>query len=196
MVYWVFLLLVMVVGGLFATTKASIPIIQRIVPIRSITTVQQHEQQRRRRFPYISINSLSSLRSASHGSVITTTNVKRSVANGSTVINTDQVVTSPIQIFLQTILNSRKHLIAAAVARSTSIFIMYPADVIKTRLQMQQVNALRITGLFNGVIGSLVGQVPYGVLTFGSYEMYKSYFLEHLPSTIPPVFKYAAGKYF
>jgi solute carrier family 25 (mitochondrial S-adenosylmethionine transporter), member 26 len=83
---------------------------------------------------------------------------------------------------------------AAAVARSTSIFIMYPADVIKTRLQMQQMNALRITGLFNGVAGSLVGQVPYGVLTFGSYEMYKSYFLDHLPSTIPPIFKYAVGK--
>ena len=98
-----------------------------------------------------------------------------------------------MQTFVETILNSRRHLMAAAVARSTSIFIMYPADVIKTRLQMQQVNALRITGLFNGVTGSLVGQVPYGVLTFGSYEMYKSYFLDHLPSSIPPIFKYAAG---
>jgi hypothetical protein len=118
------------------------------------------------------------------------TNVNRNVK----VQYSTNCAPSPMKTFMETILNSRRHLMAAAVARSTSIFIMYPADVIKTRLQMQQVNALRISGLFNGVAGSLVGQVPYGVLTFGSYEMYKSYFLDHLPSSIPSIFKYAAGK--
>ena len=51
---------------------------------------------------------------------------------------------------------------------------------------MQQVNALRFTGLFNGVTGSLIGQVPYGVLTFGSYEMDKQTQLTE-PNDIPSV---------
>jgi Mitochondrial carrier protein len=99
---------------------------------------------------------------------------------------------TPFQVFVQTILDARRHLTAAAVARSTSIFLMYPADVFKTRLQMKQANAFRLTGLFNGVTGSLFGQVPYGVLTFGSYEMYKSFLLDRWPS-FPPIFKYAMG---
>jgi hypothetical protein len=206
MVYWALALLFMVISGFVATTKASITILQRTgsnVPTHATTTVQQ--QQRRRRFPYVSISSLYSLRTVAgiHTSApittSTTTNVSRvvSVSKGSSNTGTSTSIPlkkGPLQMFVQTILDSRRHLIAAAVARSTSIFIMYPADVIKTRLQMQQSNALRLTGLFNGVTGSLIGQVPYGVLTFGSYEMYKSYFLEHLPSTIPPIFKYAAGK--
>jgi Mitochondrial carrier protein len=96
----------------------------------------------------------------------------------------------PLQLFTQTILDARRHLTAAAVARSTSIFIMYPADALKTRLQMQQADAFRLTGLFNGVGGSLVGQVPYGVLTFGSYELYKGYLLDRFPN-VQPIFKYA-----
>lgn len=55
---------------------------------------------------------------------------------------------------------------------------------------MEQANALRLTGIYNGVAGSLVGQVPYGVLTFGSYEMYKQALLERFPS-VKPVFMYA-----
>lgn len=114
------------------------------------------------------------------------------------VSNVAATSTNPsfMNVFITTILNSRRHLMAAAVARSTSIFIMYPADVIKTRLQMSQSNALRLSGLFNGVLGSLLGQVPYGVLTFGSYEMYKSYFMDHLPNSIPPIFKYATAAVF
>jgi Mitochondrial carrier protein len=98
----------------------------------------------------------------------------------------------PLQVFTQTIKDARRHLTAAAVARSTSIFTMYPIDVLKTRLQMQQVDAFRLDGLFNGVGGSLVGQVPYGVLTFGSYEMYKAYLLDRFPN-VKPIFKYAAA---
>jgi hypothetical protein len=109
-----------------------------------------------------------------------------------TISKTVPPPTSPFQMFVQTILEARRHLTAAAIARSTSIFIMYPADVFKTRLQMQQPDALRLSGLFNGVTGSLLGQVPYGVLTFGSYEMYKSYLLDRLPN-VQPIFKYAAG---
>jgi hypothetical protein len=71
-------------------------------------------------------------------------------------------VAGPIGIFVQTIREAKRHLIAAAVARSVSIFGMYPVDTIKTRIQMEQANPLRLNGLYSGVGGSLVGQVPYG----------------------------------
>lgn len=107
-------------------------------------------------------------------------------------VGADALQKRPLQIFLRTILDARRHLMAAAVARSTSIFAMYPVDTIKTRLQMQQAHAFRLNGLFNGVGGSLAGQVPYGVLTFGSYEMYKTYLLDRFP-IVNPIFKYAAA---
>lgn len=65
-----------------------------------------------------------------------------------------------------------------------------PVDTIKTRMQMELPNPLKLTGLYNGVAGSLVGQVPYGVLTFGSYEIYKEALLKRLPN-VKPAFVYA-----
>ena len=38
---------------------------------------------------------------------------------------------------------------------------------------MAQSSPFRLSGMYSGVVGSLTGQVPYGVLTFGSYELYK-----------------------
>jgi Mitochondrial carrier protein len=187
---WILVLVILVGGSFFATSAASSISTNSI--FASVSGGPVEGGQYRRRFSFLSNRPLSSLYSTSkyHDPDGIATNVNRKVQ----VHQRTSSKSSPMQTFMETILNSRRHLMAAAVARSTSIFIMYPADVIKTRLQMQQVNALRITGLFNGVTGSLVGQVPYGVLTFGSYEMYKSYFLDHLPSTIPPIFKYAVGK--
>lgn len=97
--------------------------------------------------------------------------------------------------FVQTIMDARRHLLAAALARSTSIFSMYPVDTIKTRIQMDQRNPFRLAGLYKGVDGSLIGQVPYGVLTFGSYEMYKKALLKQFPET-KPVFLYAIAAIF
>lgn len=74
--------------------------------------------------------------------------------------------TNPVSAFLasfaRTLLGARSHLAAAAVARCVSIFGMYPVDTIKTRMQMGQGDAFRVAGLYKGVAGSLVGQVPYG----------------------------------
>ncbi|KAL7551052.1 hypothetical protein ACHAWF_014334 [Thalassiosira exigua] len=67
---------------------------------------------------------------------------------------------------------------------------MYPVDTIKTRMQVGQGDAFRLNGLYRGVAGSLVGQVPYGVLTFGSYEIYKQSLLNRFP-TVKPAFVYA-----
>lgn len=92
-----------------------------------------------------------------------------------------------IGVFLKTVKEAKRHLISAAVARSISIFGMYPVDTIKTRMQMEQANPLRMQGMYNGVGGSLIGQVPYGVLTFGSYEMYKRTFLEKFPNVKPAI---------
>ena len=71
-------------------------------------------------------------------------------------------LTSIFRVFVNTILNARTHLAAAAAARAVSIFGMYPVDTIKTRMQMKQGDAFRLSGLYKGVTGSLFGQVPYG----------------------------------
>jgi hypothetical protein len=76
--------------------------------------------------------------------------------------NADSSPEGPLVLFLNTIKEARRHLAAAAVARSVSIFSMYPVDTIKTRMQMGQASALRLSGLYNGLAGSLLGQVPYG----------------------------------
>lgn len=38
-----------------------------------------------------------------------------------------------------------------------------------------------MSGLYLGLGGSLFGQVPYGMLTFGSYEIYKKALLKRFP---------------
>lgn len=98
----------------------------------------------------------------------------------------------PIQTFLNVVKESRVHLAAAAVARSVSIFGMYPVDTIKTRMQMGQENVFNLNGVYKGVGGSLFGQVPYGVLTFGSYEMYKKALLNKFPG-VKPILIYAVS---
>jgi solute carrier family 25 S-adenosylmethionine transporter 26 len=92
--------------------------------------------------------------------------------------------------FSSTVVNAKDHLIAGATARGVSIFLLYPLDTIKTRLQMSP--SVRATmapisslSLFKGVFGSLAGQIPYGMLTFGSYEVYKSKLLTAFPSARP-----------
>lgn len=96
----------------------------------------------------------------------------------------------PLKVFIDTVKESKKHLFAAGIARCISIFTMFPCDTIKTRLQMSQPNPFSPNGLYNGVGGTLFGQVPYGVLTFGSYEMYKKAFMEKFPN-VKPAFVYA-----
>ena len=39
--------------------------------------------------------------------------------------------------------------------------------------------------LLGGLLGSLFGQVPYGVLVFGSYEVYKERLQKQFPNTEP-----------
>lgn len=55
---------------------------------------------------------------------------------------------------------------------------------------MGTASPFQMKGIYGGVAGSLIGQVPYGVLTFGSYEMYKKGLQEKFPN-VKPVFTYA-----
>lgn len=96
----------------------------------------------------------------------------------------------PLQSVMATIHDSRKHLVAAGVARCVSVFLMYPVDTVKTRIQIDHPTPFRISGLYGGLASSLVGQVPYGILTFGSYEMYKKTLRDRYPK-VKPVFAYA-----
>lgn len=99
-------------------------------------------------------------------------------------------VQSFVTEFIDTIKNARDHLIAGATARGVSIFLLYPLDTIKTRLQMSPavrdtLKPITSASLFRGVFGSLAGQIPYGMLTFGSYEVYKSKLLAAFPNSRP-----------
>eukprot|EP00616_Rhizochromulina_sp_CCMP1243_P016584 CAMPEP_0118974326 /NCGR_PEP_ID=MMETSP1173-20130426/11191_1 /TAXON_ID=1034831 /ORGANISM="Rhizochromulina marina cf, Strain CCMP1243" /LENGTH=344 /DNA_ID=CAMNT_0006924043 /DNA_START=9 /DNA_END=1043 /DNA_ORIENTATION=- len=87
------------------------------------------------------------------------------------------------QQFREVVVNARGHLVAGAAARAVSIFAMYPVDTIKTRLQMGgSMSGLQVGLLYKGLFGSLVGQIPYGTLTFGSYEVYKETLAARFPS--------------
>ncbi|EKX41341.1 hypothetical protein GUITHDRAFT_74767 [Guillardia theta CCMP2712] len=64
---------------------------------------------------------------------------------------------------------------------------MFPVDTIKTRLQLNGAQCCTPTQwserpLFRGLSSSLLGQVPNGMLVYGSYEVYKRELTEKFPS--------------
>jgi solute carrier family 25 S-adenosylmethionine transporter 26 len=77
---------------------------------------------------------------------------------------------------------SQNNLVSAAVARGTSIAAFYPIDTYKTLVQITPGSSTCTDivaghdGLgfwYAGLLPALIGQIPYGVLTFGGYEIYK-----------------------
>lgn len=92
---------------------------------------------------------------------------------------------------------SKGTFLAGALARGISIAGMFPLDSIKTRLQTQSSHTLssviRAGGLYRGLAASLVGQIPYGTLTFGFYEVYKTALLKFLPKSFAYGLAAAAG---
>mmetsp|Transcript_229 Transcript_229/g.440 ORF Transcript_229/g.440 Transcript_229/m.440 type:complete len:437 (-) Transcript_229:347-1657(-) len=101
--------------------------------------------------------------------------------------------------FTDTIVAAKQHLIAGAAARGVSIFAMYPLDTIKTRLQVEASKVIKpaegaslfskVAALYKGCPESLFGQIPYGMLTFGSYEVYKELLAKNFPQ-IPKTLTY------
>lgn len=80
-----------------------------------------------------------------------------------------------------------ENLICGAIGRTVQILTMFPVDTVKTRVQVsgrtagvkigspisQMGMAIQKGGLYNGAMFSLIGQVPYGMVTFGLYETLK-----------------------
>jgi len=68
---------------------------------------------------------------------------------------------------------SKNHLVAAGLARGISILTFFPVDTIKTQLQTTSstigdiLTRTSLGGYFSGVGPAMIGQIPYGVLTFG-----------------------------
>ncbi|KAL7484843.1 hypothetical protein ACHAW6_010454 [Cyclotella cf. meneghiniana] len=129
--------------------------------------------------------------SASHAALLARGGAKSTAASKATETASSPSANGILKTFLQTVSSARSHLAAAAAARGASIFAMYPIDTIKTRMQIGSRGAVgkvwKMDGLYKGVWGSLMGQVPYGVLTFGSYEIYKQHLLSRFPATSPPL---------
>ncbi|CAM9848810.1 unnamed protein product [Heterosigma akashiwo] len=94
--------------------------------------------------------------------------------------------------FCTAVVNAKQHLIAQRGDPLPSIFAMYPLDTIKTRLQAEASQVVRPAAgagllaqagaLYRGCPASLFGQIPYGMLTFGSYEVYKELISTSFPN--------------
>lgn len=96
---------------------------------------------------------------------------------------------SPIQYLASATapaLSLTQNVACGAVARAAQILAMYPVDTIKVRIQVSRTSAnsplsavsaaIRQGTLYRGVAFSMLGQVPYGMLTFGAYESLRSHF--------------------
>jgi solute carrier family 25 (mitochondrial S-adenosylmethionine transporter), member 26 len=100
--------------------------------------------------------------------------------------------------FLGSLLSdNRNFFISAAIARGISIAALFPIDSYKTLVQMNPQSGDFIwnsqlpwisvlASLYSGLIPALVGQIPYGVLTFGGYEIYKQ-LLQRYFAYAPPL---------
>lgn len=98
-----------------------------------------------------------------------------------------------------------QNIACGAVARAAQILAMYPVDTIKVRIQVSRTSkstlsavsaAIRQGTLYRGVAFSMLGQVPYGMLTFGAYESLRSYFktsLHDCPEWLQIIFAASMG---
>lgn len=106
--------------------------------------------------------------------------------------NTTATTTKSSALPVASRLTVPQSLACGAIARATAIFSMFPVDTIKTRMQVSSttsaqgsssasslVSALGKGSLYRGVTVSLIGQVPYAMLSFGLYEILRSRVFEH-----------------
>ncbi|KAM3569913.1 hypothetical protein VYU27_008004 [Nannochloropsis oceanica] len=91
---------------------------------------------------------------------------------------------SALGTFGLVIQSKKDHLVAGAVARGLVVGSLHPVDTIKIRVQMfgkAGLQRLNVQALYAGITSSLLGQMPYGMLVYGSYEVYKDMIVEGLP---------------
>ena len=86
------------------------------------------------------------------------------------------------------IADSRVNLAAGAFGKAVAVTITHPVDTIKTRAQLtpERLAQMPKTHIYSGVKTSLFGAVPYGALTFASYEVIKKKMLETFSGRIRP----------
>lgn len=102
------------------------------------------------------------------------------------------VATSSATAVPATPLTVPQSLACGAFGRLVQILTMYPVDTIKTRIQVARSSvpvspfgaisaAVRQGALYRGAAFSLLGQIPYGMLTFGLYETLRTDFKRRFP---------------
>ena len=64
------------------------------------------------------------------------------------------------------------NLLSGGIARGITVLKLYPIDTIKTNIQNNSQYNFR--KLYNGINIALIGQVPYYMIVFGTYEKIKS----------------------
>eukprot|EP00741_Cyanophora_paradoxa_P000559 tig00000411_g542.t1 len=87
-------------------------------------------------------------------------------------------------------------MIASATARALAVSAVHPIDTVKTKVQASRsgrsaVDALRrvlsesgVGGLYAGLDGAMIGQVPYSAIAFSVYETLKSALLPICPAAL------------
>lgn len=83
-------------------------------------------------------------------------------------------------------------LYCGAIARAVQVVTMYPVDTIKTRVQFSRQASMTATarlrtaigqgGLYRAVAPTMLGQIPYGMITFGVLEWARTSMREKYPT--------------
>jgi hypothetical protein len=72
----------------------------------------------------------------------------------------------------------KSHLIAGGVARGVAVGTLFPVDSVKTKMQVGKPVSFKISDIghehFKGFRAAILGQIPYGMLVFGTYETLKA----------------------
>jgi len=92
--------------------------------------------------------------------------------------------------FVTTINNAKNHVKASAIAKASSVFLLFPLDTIKTRMQVSPhlktaLSPLSLSTMYRGLIASFAGNVPYHTITFGAYEVFKTKLQNQYPNVQP-----------
>jgi len=72
----------------------------------------------------------------------------------------------------------KAHLFAGGVARGVAVGTLFPVDSVKTKMQVGKPVSFKLSDIghehFTGFRAAILGQIPYGMLVFGTYEMLKA----------------------
>jgi solute carrier family 25 (mitochondrial S-adenosylmethionine transporter), member 26 len=96
--------------------------------------------------------------------------------------------------FRASLSNSRRDLLDGAAARLLAVLLLYPLDGLKSRLQMTSASSRRaiaaaaarpLSRAYAGVGAAALGQLPYGALTFGAFEVFRGELAARYPDVHP-----------